>query len=194
MDAEPNDLIERASRGEALAVDELIERHLPGLTAYVSANLGPLVGAKESASDLVQSACREVLAHIGRFRYEGEDGFKRWLYATALRKIQDRHRYFRAGKRDAGREAIPRSGSELAGDLLRDSSTPSRALAQRDEVARIESVLDTLPENYGRVIRMAYLEELSREEIAERLEISAANARMLLSRAIARLARRLEEG
>jgi RNA polymerase sigma-70 factor (ECF subfamily) len=174
-------------------VEERIEAHLPALRAYVRANLGPLVAAKESASDLVQSTCREVLEHLERCRYDGEVGFERWLYATALRKIQDRRRFFRAVKRDAAREVAADARTARLEELFQDSATPSRSAARRDELARVERVLSTLPARYAEVIRLAHLEGAPHKEIAARLSISEANARMLLSRALARLARLLEQ-
>jgi RNA polymerase sigma-70 factor (subfamily 1) len=192
MHTEPKQLLPGVSRGGALLLDDILAAHLPALRAYVCANLGPLLTGKESASDLVQSACREVLQHLDRFRHDGEAGFKRWLYATALRKIQDRHRFFRAEKRDAGREADPEAAGALAEALFRESATPSHAAARREEVERVHRVLETLPPNYREVIRLAHLEGLLHKALAARLSISEANARMLLSRALARLARQLE--
>jgi RNA polymerase sigma-70 factor (ECF subfamily) len=198
MSDESREWVERASGGDVLAVEELFARHLPGLQAYVRAQAGGLLEGKESSSDLVQSACREVLSHLERFRYDGEEGFKRWLYATALRKIRDRYRYHTAQKRDAGREARPADppASVAVEHLLvrlRSASSPSGPLAAREEFARVERVLEELPASYRDVIRLAYLDELPRREIAERMGLSEANARMLLSRALARLARLLEE-
>jgi len=64
-----------------------------------------LVFAKESASDLVQSVCLEILQHLDRFRYRGEAGFKHWLYTTALRRIVNKHEFNTAAKRDVRRDA-----------------------------------------------------------------------------------------
>ena len=139
-----------------------------------------------------------MLTHLARFRYDGEEGFKRWLYATALRKIQDRHRYYTAQKRDAGRVAplADPSASSAPEALLgrfRGARSPSASVVEREELARVERLLGELPPRYQEVIRLAYLDELSRGEIAQRLGLSEANTRMLLSRALARLARLLEE-
>ena len=78
MDQDSRILLERASQGDPSAVDALLQRHLPGLQDFVRRNLGQLVQRKESSSDLVQSACREVLEHAGRFQYDGEEGFRRY--------------------------------------------------------------------------------------------------------------------
>jgi DNA-directed RNA polymerase specialized sigma24 family protein len=50
--------------GDQLAIEALLERHLPGLRAFVRLRAGPAVRTRESTTDVVQSACREVLAHF----------------------------------------------------------------------------------------------------------------------------------
>jgi RNA polymerase sigma factor (sigma-70 family) len=190
-------LVEDASRGDVVAVEGLLERFLPDLRRYLDRNAGALVTAKESSSDLAQSVCREVLERLGteRFVYRGEAEFKQWLYNAALYKIRARQRFYLAAMRDAGREVLlPEGGSEThassepgipAGSTL---GTPSQAAALNEEVERLRVALSKLPQNYREVIHLAHVEGLSHKEIAERLGISEANSRVLLSRALARLA------
>ena len=56
-------------------MEALLERLLPDLQRYVKRNVGDLLAAKESSSDLVQSVCRELLERLGseRFEYRGKD-------------------------------------------------------------------------------------------------------------------------
>ena len=100
-------LIQSAAGGNAASVNLLLDRYLPGLRAFIRLRTDATMRAKESTSDLAQSVCREVLEHIDRYQYRGEEGFKYWLYTTALRKIADRHKYYGAEKRDAARELRP---------------------------------------------------------------------------------------
>ena len=62
---------------------------------------GQVLFYRESASDIVQSVCREVLQNMERFRHPSEAAFKRWLFKTAVRKIAHRREYYGAAKRDA---------------------------------------------------------------------------------------------
>ncbi len=187
--------VERAARGDATAVDALLQLHIGELRAFVSRRLGQVVAGKESVSDVVQSACREVLEHLDRYRFRGEQEFRRWLFATALRKLRSRRRYWLAGKRSAGREVAAEtaaSGSRLH-DALLDLSTPSRDAARREDVAGLERALGQLPERYRAILDLAVGEGVPLVEIAARWGISEANARMIKSRAVARLATLLEE-
>lgn len=185
------DLIERLSAGDESALEPLLEHHLPGLRAFVRARLGPLVRAREDDADVVQSICREILVHQDRFRVPAENGFKRWLYLTALRKIQHRQEHWHAQKRDVGRElATGGSQADDAGLLAGYATlcTPSRELMAREAIERIEAAVDALPEDYREVLTLARLVGLSRAEIGEVMGRSEGAVRTLLSRAQARLA------
>ncbi|MBI3819745.1 MAG: sigma-70 family RNA polymerase sigma factor [Planctomycetes bacterium] len=195
------DLIDRASNGDPAAVDTLLEKNLPGLEAYIRLRTGRLLKARESASDLVQSVCREVLQHMDRYQYRGEAQFRHWLYTTAMRKIVNRYEYYRAEKRDAGREVAPHpddaSGSaESAGQILqtyRSFITPSRHMQAREELDRTERAFAKLSEDKREVVLLAKVVGLSRADIAAEMGRTEIAIRSLLSRALAELSEHLED-
>jgi RNA polymerase sigma-70 factor, ECF subfamily len=208
-EASPHDdaeLVTAAAGGDTAAVQQLLQRHMPGLRAYVRLRAGATLRKHESSSDLVQSVCRDVLENMGRFRYPGEAAFRAWLYATALRKIADRAEYWKAAKRDPVREVRldGRGGSTSAPssqddarliDVYRASFfSPSQAAMGREALARIESAFEKLPEDYREVIVLSRVVGLSRAEIAERMGRTEASVRNLVSRALAELAEHLEGG
>ncbi len=196
MGRDTRELVTDASRGDAHAIEELLARFLPDLRRHLERNAGALVAAKESSSDLAQSVCREVLERLGseRLEYRGEAEFKQWLYNAATFKIRARHRFYLAAARDAGREVAisrPADSDSSASDRFEELSsqgTPSQAVAMQEEIERLRQALAKLPENYRQVIQCAYVDGLSHKEIAGTLGISEANSRVLLSRALARLA------
>ena len=203
-ETESRALVENLSRGAPGAVDSLLQRYLPGLRLFLRARAGALVGARESESDLAQSVCREVLQRLegGDFEYRGEAPFKQWLYQAALFKIQDRRRYWLADKRAAERDvpldvlAAGRSSAGAPGDVpLPNRTTPSEDAVLREELEAMRQAFERLPERYAHVLRCVHFEGRSHREVAEELGISEANSRMLLSRALARLAKlRAEQG
>jgi RNA polymerase sigma-70 factor (ECF subfamily) len=187
-------LLESASRGDAMAIDELLARYLPGLRAFIRLRAGALLRGKESSSDLAQSACREVLQHLDNFRYQSERGFKQWLFTTALRKIQDRRDFYLAAKRDAGREEGAGGGASDDGDArllecYRAFSSPSHHAIAREELERIERAFEELPEDYREVIVLARVVGLPHADIAAQMSRNEGAVRVLLSRALASLAR-----
>jgi RNA polymerase sigma-70 factor (subfamily 1) len=187
-------VIASASRGDAAALASLLERYLPRLRAFVRLRMGAQLRARESASDITQSACREVLAHLDRYRHQGEANFRHWLFTTALRKISDRLDYYRAEKRDVNRqEALPdASRDQQLTALYADLLTPSADLEMRERIAHLEAAFDSLPEEYREVITLARIVGLPHDAIASAMNRSVAASRMLLSRALARLAIELD--
>src|SRR5688500_18938106 len=55
------DLLRESQAGDERATEAILAKHLPGLRAYVQLHMNPVLRARESASDLVQSACRELV-------------------------------------------------------------------------------------------------------------------------------------
>lgn len=194
----PTTLLESASRGDHLAVSELMQRYLPGLKAFIRLRSGPLIRARESTEDLAQSVCREVLQNIDRFQYGSEAGFKHWLYTTAMRRIQNKHEYWKADKRDAARD-VPLEGGASQSDNARllqcyaSLSTPSQNAVAREELSRIEAAFDKLSEDDREIITLSRLVGLSHAQIAEQTGRTEGAARTQLHRALIRLAEHLAE-
>ncbi|MCE9594554.1 MAG: RNA polymerase sigma factor [Planctomycetes bacterium] len=190
MDHDSEQLVYAATTGDSGAIEALLERYLPDIRAYVARNAGEMVRAKESAADLAQSVCREVLESLkaGRLAYRGEAEFKQWLYRAAVMKMMNRRRFYTADRRDVRAEEAALDASAFPNEPA-VSATPSRAAAWQEELVLFEEAFAKLPENYRDILALHHVEQLSHAEIATRLGISEANSRMLLSRALARLAR-----
>lgn len=196
-------LVEEASAGSLPAIDVLLARYLPELRAYVRLRTGPTLRARESVSDVVQSTCREVLENLDRFRWGGETGFRRWLYATALRRILNKHEFHTAQRRDVGRD-VPLEGAAYAGDATGDGAlpdllayaaslgSPSGVAIAREQAARIEAAFDGLSDAQRELIVQSRLMGLSHREIAEASGKNEGAVRVALHRALARLAALLD--
>ena len=195
MSDDSRELVRMASQGDRPAVDELLQRHLPGLRAFIRLRAGPVIRRRESESDLAQSVCREVLEHLDRFQYGDETGFKRWLYTTALRKILNRYEFYAAEKRNFLREEGSLGASSNAqpvAEYYRTFSTPSQHAMKAEELQRVEKAFDELAEEQREVITLAHVVGLSRAEIAAQLGKSEGAVRTMLSRALAQLAEILD--
>lgn len=184
------ELLERASTGEAAAVEALLERCLPQLSGFVARRAEGGLRARESVADLTQSVCREVLQSLrgGKLRFQGEAQFKQWLYRAALMKLAKRRRHWRSAGRGAEQPA-PGAHSSAGADPFVESGTPSAEVAFQDELDRFVSAYERLDEPQREVISLHHVEGLSHAEIARRLEVSESYSRSLLSRAMARLAK-----
>jgi len=174
-------------------LERVLQEQLPALRAYVRARLGPALAARESASDVVQSVCRELLVERGNVEYRGDAAFRGWLFTAALHKIWQRGRYWSAGKRDAGEE--PEPGEDDAHGLLgayANLVTPSREVSAKEQVGRLERALGQLPDADREIIALAKIAGLPHAEIAARTGKSEEACRQALRRALVKLAARLD--
>ncbi len=183
-------LAQEAARGDARAFESLLQCHMTDLQAFVRLRTGPMIRARESCSDIVQSVCREILEHADGFCHPREEAFKRWLFTTAQRKILQRQRYYKAEKRDEAREVLLGDEEHIGSMSLgchSSTGTPIRHAQAREEVQRIEASLEGLPDDYREVIWLAHVAGLGRKEIGEAMGRSEGAVRVLLHRAVARI-------
>lgn len=191
---EPSGPSDAAHLDRRKAVEELLAEHQAQLQAFIRLRSGPMVRSRESSEDLAQSVCREVLQHPERLRSLEREGFRRWLFTLAARKIADRVEHWRAQKRDVGR-VVPLDDAGALGAMLRSYASfcsPSADLRAREELERIERAFDALPDDYRDVITLHRIAGLPIEDVAERLQRSVGATRMVLFRALARLAELLD--
>ncbi len=184
------ELVRDASRGAEPAVHALLARFLPDLEAYVRHQMGQGLQAHESRADVVQSVCREVLEGLvkDRFEFRGEAPFRGWLFQVALTKIRQRGRYHGAAHRAAVQPVSP-SSPALAEALATSLRSPSHAASQAEEHARLLEAFGRLETTQQQIITWARLDGLSHQEIAGRLQVTEGNSRVMLARALSRLAR-----
>jgi RNA polymerase sigma-70 factor (ECF subfamily) len=184
-------LLAAAQKGDEQAVQSLLHRHLPQLRAFIRLRCGAELRAKESASDLVQSVCRDVIQNMGGFQWEGEAAFRAWLCTAAARKVADRAAYWNTARRDVAKEAT--GGDEALLMVYRQSASPSEVVQGREALERIEGAFDKLPEDYREAIVLSRILGLPREEVAKRMGKTEDSVRHLLFRGLAQLARLVEE-
>lgn len=189
---EAGEWIERARAGSREALEALVVAHLPALRAFVRLQAGRELRDLESCSDLVQSACREVLADLSAFEYRDEAGFRCWLYRAAEREVHDRMRFHHRMRRDTRRERAPADGESSLLDHYAKLCTPGLDAIARETEERIENAMDGLPASYREALRLRCVVGLSNQEIARELERSPEYVRMLVARARHQLRLRLE--
>jgi RNA polymerase sigma-70 factor (ECF subfamily) len=167
--------------------------HLPGLTRFVRRRMGAELASRESASDIVQSTCRELLHAAPEFADQGDASFQRWLRSAAEHKLRNRARYWRAQRRDARERPLAALAHDTAGEAAApESSHPSHAASLRDEAGRLARAFERLPADYRAVVARSQIDGASHAEIARESGRSPEAVRKLLARAMARFAAELE--
>ena len=177
--------------GQRTSLGQRLLESLPGLTRFVRRRMGPELAARESASDIVQSTCRELLRGAAGYEERGEASFQAWIRSAAEHKLQNRARHWRAARR---------AGGESTGDAeLREASapasrarTPSQETMLREEAERLQRAFAALPEEYRFVLVRFQIEGAGQSEIEREMGRSSEAVRKLVARAMARLAAELE--
>lgn len=175
MDSEAlRELIGRAKQGDRQAFDELVRityKKVYGLALR-------LTGDVHDADDVVQDAY--VRAFRGLRKFRGDAMFSTWLHRITA---------------NSASTLIGRSKRHHHGDIddvidladKRQENDPEFRLQNGALGSRLRRALDNLPERLRRVVILRDVDGLSHREIAEKLDISEAAAKVRLHRARHRL-------
>ncbi len=188
-------LIALAQDGEVSALEQLCRVYGERVRRIVRLRLPRELRPKLDSVDLVQDVLLGALGGLADFTYRDEGDFLRWLSRIAENKVRDHMDKWLAGKRDIRRErplGLDSSTTERAwgrASGLVQTTTPTRILARREELDRLERAIDELKPQYREVIVLTRIEGLSYQEAARRIGRGPEAVRKLLCRAIAALAR-----
>ena len=167
----------------------LVERHRAMLRTFVRGRASPLVRARESLSDVVQSTLRELCEDADALEFASEDAFLGWLYTVAAHKIVSKHRYHAAERRDPKLERpMPEDSRELEED---ESRSPARSAARREDLERFAEALTGLGERDRQIFVMRKLYDVPASRIAAELGIAESTVRGRVHAAMTELAARL---
>jgi RNA polymerase sigma-70 factor (ECF subfamily) len=192
-DSDTEELLKRASQGEADARSKLLERHCQRLRRMIALRLDRRVAPRVDPSDVLQETLTEAVEEMSDYLRRRPLPFYPWLRQIAWQRIVDIHRrHLHARKRSVLREAdlvvSDASAFELASRFFRRSaSSPSARIRRREMSDRVRQALVQLSEKNREVLMLRYLEQLSPGEIAAVLDLSEAAVSMRHARALQQL-------
>jgi RNA polymerase sigma-70 factor, ECF subfamily len=172
------DLARRVLAGDEAAFDEFFDRYFPRLYRFALARLD---NNEDAAEEIVQQALIRALERLHSYR--GEAALLTWLCTLCRREIAARHEY------DTRRREVSlvddRPDIRVALDALAASESvgPEATLGRRELAELVRLTLDHLPGHYGEVLEWKYMQDLSVNEIADRLGVGYKAAESLLTRA-----------
>jgi RNA polymerase sigma-70 factor (ECF subfamily) len=180
-----------ARTGSQEALGQALEACRTYLLLVAERELAPELRAKGGASDLVQEVMVDAVRDFGRFQGGTEAELLAWLRRLLLNNLTDfTRRYRETDKRQLGREVPLRAGdsADPAGvEPSAGSASPSDRVVEAEQIQAIRRALASLPEDYRRVLRLRYQENLSFEEIGRLLGLSTNAACKLWRRAVKRV-------
>jgi len=169
-------VIDRVLAGETDAFELLVmknQRKIYNLCLRMTGNV-------EDASDLAQDAFLKAYQNLASFK--SESSFSLWLYRLASNVCID---HLRREKRREKRSLtyLDDSGEAMELELSDERFTPERELERRQMVEGIRQGLETLTDEHRQILVLREVNELSYDEIAELLSISAGTVKSRISRA-----------
>lgn len=159
---------------------------------------GAILRNHASAEEVAQDAWVSVLRNIETF--EGRSSLAAWIFTIVANAARSRAR--RDGRSvsfndvdgsDGLADAFDGTGHWAQVPALWDDITPERIVAGRQLLDRVKEAIDTLPEAQRAVLTLRMHTELGSAEVCEILQISEANARVLLHRARVSIRNRLTD-
>jgi RNA polymerase sigma-70 factor, ECF subfamily len=176
-------LVPRLQRGDPAAFEELVRGHGPRLLRVARR----MMGSEEDARDAVQDAFVAVFKSIGKF--EAHSQLSTWLHRVLINACLMRLRSRRRRPEEDIEQYLPRfaeDGHQVERSVAW-SERPAEAADARIERAELSGLvrasIDMLPDTYRVVLLMRDIEELSTDEVAEMLGISANAVKIRLHRA-----------
>lgn len=170
--------------GDAGALDRLFASYLPKLTRWAHGRLPVSARDMAETDDLVQASLMAALQRIHEFEPIREGAFLAYLRTILLNKIRNEmKRASRWPKDETWDDATPGQ----------NPSTVERIVG-RDQMAHYDAALETLPERQKEAVILRLEFGFSFKEIADAVESPSEDAaRMMVTRALARLAEVLAE-
>jgi len=164
---------------DAAAFGALYERHAPAVFAWFERRLA------WAAADLTAETFARAWLWRGRFRDERAGSALPWLFGIAANVLRESARRDRLETRARERLGLPLNlASEDGFSGVEARLSPRRGLAH---------ALARLPLEQRQAVELRVLDELSYGEVARRLSIRPAAARLRVSRALRRLALSVKE-
>ena len=164
--------LERVAAADESAHRALFDAHYTRVFSFVVRRLGDASLAEEVVADVFFEVWRSA------DRYEGRSRVSSWLFGIAQLKCMAADRNRKRSKRSA---VIPTRVEHL--HAMPDEGELEEVLQMREELRRTRDLLDELPQGQREVLELAFFDELSYPEIAERLGISQGTVKSRIARA-----------
>jgi RNA polymerase sigma-70 factor (ECF subfamily) len=190
-DAEPSpfqqsttQLLVLAQNGDGLACNLLVKKHLPALRRWAHGRLPVYARDLIDTDDLVQITMLRALDHLKGFESKHAGAFFAYLRQILLNRIRDEIR--KTSRRPAH--------DELGNEIQDAAPSPLDQAVGSDARERYEQSLRKLSEDQQEAVVLRLELGFTYEEMAEALERPSANAaRLLVTRALVKLAREMHE-
>ncbi|MBE0535459.1 MAG: sigma-70 family RNA polymerase sigma factor [Phycisphaerae bacterium] len=167
-------LVSAAKCGCTDCFSELVDRCAAGLLAFMQHKVGTI----EDAEDLVQDTF--VRAYVKLHQFDGRHKFTTWLYAIGRNLA-------------ASRSRKPALNLRMTAEAARHYPAPDDILEQIQLRSNLWSVAKKLPSNQYEALWLRYAQDMSIREISHVMDKTQVHVKVLLYRARAAMAKKLQK-
>lgn len=140
-----------------------------------------MVNNKDDADDLTIEAFGKAFKRLNQ--YTPNYAFSTWLFKIASNNCIDFIRRKKMVTFSIDKTFENEEGSEMAMDIKAESLNPEENMVKKQKVKHMREVVEKLKPRYRVLVEMRYFDELSYEEIAEKLELPLGTVKAQLFRA-----------
>jgi RNA polymerase sigma-70 factor (ECF subfamily) len=170
-------LVQRAvEKHDQAAYAELLDRYKESVYFL----LYKMINNKDDAEDLTIEAFGKAFKNIAQ--YTPNFAFSTWLFRIATNNCIDFIRKKRAVTLSLDRAFTNSEGGEMTMDVRSDTLDPEENLIKKQKNVFMRSLVDKLKPRYRTLIELRYFQELSYEEIAEKLDLPLGTVKAQLFR------------
>lgn len=177
-----SDLLPRIARGDRAAFRELHRLAAPKLAGV----LVRMLGDRAEAEDAVQEVFVRVWQRAAQFDPARTGSGMAWLVAVARNHALDRLRRRPEARGMRRAEALP-DGQDPLDTLVDDAPGAEAALMARDDAGRLGACMGELEPAKAALVRAAYLDGASYQDLADRTGAPLNTIRTWLRRSLIRL-------
>ena len=173
-------LIERCLKGDQRAWDDIVRLYWRKVfnVAY------KFVGRQDEAEDLTQDIFLKLFKSLKTF--DRRANFSTWLISVSRNLCIDHYRSMRREH-----DVVTHDVDVVTLARPSASDSPQAALEQRDRVALLRAALDTLAPSLRTAVMLRDIQELSYQEIAEKLGVPEGTVKSRINRGRAELSRQI---
>ncbi len=191
---ETEELLNRVTRGDQRAAEQLLTRYRPRLRRMVTVRMDPQLKSRIDPSDVVQEALMDASRMLPEYLRNRPLPYYAWLRQVAWQRLYDLHvQHVEAKKRSVAREGghammlSDASIMQLAERVVATGTSPSVNLFRKELRRRVRDALAQMKAKDREVLVLRYLEQLDASEIAAIVGISKDAVNMRHLRALKRL-------
>lgn len=157
-------LIKKVVEGNRLAISQLLERY----ESYIYTICFTVLRTKAEAEEATQDTFMKIIRALPKYEKQGK--LTTWMYSVAYRTALD---YLKKRK----------NTSDLNGYDIGTAPAVEGVIESNEKSATLAQLIDHLPYEDRRLIRMYYLEEMSVKELSDIVGLTESNVKVKLYRA-----------